>query len=83
MPSLGVRVQCHAGSRADECPRLVAIDEREYVIARVLSSSIEESFATKERVRRFTVLTEEGIHLKIFQSGDEWYLETPSDFHRE
>ena len=71
-----IQVECYAGGRADEHPRRVVIDGCEHIIARVLKSSVEESIASKERIRRFTVLTEEGIRLKIFQSADEWYLET-------
>jgi hypothetical protein len=71
-----VQVECYAGGRADERPRRVVIDGREHRVARILNASIEESFATKDRRRRYTVLTEEGMRLKIFQAGDEWYLET-------
>lgn len=75
MSSRPVKVQCYAGSRADERPRRVVIDGRQHVVTSILKSSIEESAATKERIRSFTVLTEEGIRLKLFQAGDEWYLE--------
>ncbi|MEW6206814.1 MAG: hypothetical protein AB1631_00500 [Acidobacteriota bacterium] len=70
-----VRVECYAGSRADERPRRVVIDGREHTVARILNTSIEESAATKERIRRYTVLTQEGMRLKIIQAGDEWFLE--------
>jgi hypothetical protein len=71
-----IQVECYAGGRADERPRRVVIDGRDQFIAKVLKSSVEESVASKERIRRFTVLTEEGIRLKIFQAAGEWYLET-------
>ena len=46
MQRLSVQVECYAGSRADERPRRVRIEGRQYRVARLLSSSIEQSPTT-------------------------------------
>jgi len=77
-------VECYAGSRGDERPRRVMIDDRKHVVARLLAESVEESVVTKARTRRYRVLTSEGMVLEILCTGDgEWFLapSEPSDQH--
>jgi hypothetical protein len=71
-----VQVECYAGGRADERPRRVREDDREHVIASLLSSSVEESFRFRARSYRYSVLTEEGLVLVLIrESNGDWYLE--------
>jgi hypothetical protein len=71
-----VQVDCYAGSRADERPRRVRESNREHIVARLLGSSVEESLASKEQVRRYRVLTDEGLTLDLARASDgKWYLE--------
>ena len=70
-----VRVECYAGSRADETPRRISIDGREHVVSRLLAESIEESLEANQQTRRYKVLTEEGFVLEVARSSDEvWRL---------
>ena len=72
-----VQVDCYAGSRADERPRRVREGDREHIVARLLGSSVEESLASKEQVRRYRVLTDEGLTLDLTRASDgNWYLES-------
>jgi len=74
-----VQVDCYAGSRADERPRRVRAGDREHIIARLLSSSVEESLSSKEQTRRYRVLTDEGLTLDLALDGSgKWYLEGES-----
>ena len=76
MKSRQVQVECYAGGRADERPRRVKIDKREHTVARLLSSSVEQSLDRNEQVRRFRILTDEGLTLEIVRASDgNWYLE--------
>lgn len=70
-----VQVDCYAGGRSDERPRRVRTGGKEHVVARLLSSSVEESSGSKDRTRRFRVLTEEGVILELTSTGDGWYLD--------
>jgi hypothetical protein len=70
-----IRVECYAGSRADESPRSVTIDGRKHLVARLLGESVEESVVTKTRTHRYRVLTSDGMLLEILRdSGGEWFL---------
>jgi archaeosine-15-forming tRNA-guanine transglycosylase len=76
MKRLPVQVECYAGSRADERPRRVHIEGRQYTVARLLSSSIEQALTATARVRRFRVVTEEGWQLALVRTADgDWFLE--------
>ena len=70
-----IQVDCYSGSRADERPRRIVIDGSEFIVTRLIAESIEEVVESKERVKRFTVLTERGqtIELTCTESGD-WQL---------
>lgn len=71
-----IEVECYAGSRADERPRRVRVGNREHVVARLLSSSVCESVESREQVRRYSVLTEEGLLLELALTSDgQWRLE--------
>ena len=72
-----IRVECYAGGRSDERPRRVTIEDREYIVARLLHESLEESPMKRERTRRYRVLTLEGLILEIVRNADgDWFLET-------
>lgn len=72
-----IQVECYSGSRADERPRRVTINEREILITNIIGSSVEESINSKERIHRFKVMTEDGSILKLIKSaGESWYLES-------
>lgn len=74
-----IKVECYAGSRADERPRRVIIDGREHLVARLLEETLDESSDSKAQRRRFKLLTDEGIVLDVIRSGDgEWYLSPDS-----
>jgi hypothetical protein len=76
MKRLPIQVECYAGSRADERPRRVCIEGRCYIVARLLSSSIEQSLAATAPSRRFRVVTEDGWQLDLRCTADgEWFLE--------
>ncbi|HEV8482402.1 MAG TPA: hypothetical protein VGV87_02495 [Blastocatellia bacterium] len=70
-----IQVECYSGSRADERPHRIVIDGHEHLVTRLLAESIEEGVHAKERVARFTVLTEQGKTIELIraESGD-WYL---------
>ena len=70
-----IRVECYAAGRGDERPRRLTIENVVYVVAGVLAESVEESFPTRGRVRRFKILTEEGLVLEVVRMSDgNWYL---------
>lgn len=76
MKRLPVEVECYAGARADERPRRVQIKGRTHTVARLLSSSIEQTLATGESLRRFRVVTEDGWQLDLVcTAGGDWFLE--------
>jgi hypothetical protein len=76
MKRLAIEVECYAGSRADERPRRVRFEGHSYRITRLLSSSIEQSLTATSQVRRFRVVTEEGLRLDIIRTADgDWFLE--------
>jgi len=76
MQRLAIQVECYAGSRADERPRRVRIEGREHVVARLLSSSVEQSRTANELMRRFRVVTEDGWQLDLVRTAeDDWFLE--------
>lgn len=73
MNSDQIEVECYSGGRADERPRSVTIRGRKYLVARLLSESIEESetqAGLRERKHRYRVLTEEGRVLEIVRNQD-------------
>ena len=76
MPRRTVEVECYAGSRADERPRRVRAGNRDYRVARLLSTSVAESVTTRQQVRSYRVLTEDGWILDLARAGDgRWTLE--------
>lgn len=76
MERVAVQVECYAGSRADERPRRVRIEGREYTVARLLSSSVEQSRAASAVTRRFRVVTEDGLQLDLARTAaGDWFLE--------
>ncbi|HEX8087647.1 MAG TPA: hypothetical protein VF762_02265, partial [Blastocatellia bacterium] len=76
MKARRVQVECYAGGRADERPRRVREGEREHIVARLLSSSVEESLSSKARSHRYRVLTDAGLVLILIRQSDgNWYLE--------
>ena len=76
MQRRAVQVECYAGGRADERPRRVRAGTREYWVAQLLSTSVEESFDTKAQVRAYRVLTEDGWILDLTCASDgQWTLE--------
>lgn len=81
MTSEPIEVQCYSGSRRDERPRSVTIGGRKYLVARLLSESIEEPEAgigRRERTYRYRVLTEDGLVLELFRTDDgRWFLSRP------
>jgi hypothetical protein len=77
MPSRAVQVECYAGGRADERPRRVCVGKREYRVAQLLSTWVEEAFATKAQVRGYRVLTEDQWILNLTCTSDgHWTLES-------
>ena len=80
MKRLAIEVECYAGSRADERPRRVVIEGRQHTVARLLSSTVEQSLATTAPLRRFRVVTEDGLPLDIIRTADgEWFLERKTE----
>ena len=70
-----IKVECYAGGRAEETPRRIIIDGQVYLVARLLAESIEESLESKERTRRYKLLTDDGLTIEIKQLPDgQWYL---------
>ena len=75
MKSPAIEVECYSGGRADERPRRVVIDGREYLIARLLGTTIEERSDSRERVQRFRVLTDSGSIIELVRESDSsWRL---------
>jgi len=80
MQRFAIQVECYAGSRADERPRRVLIEGRPYRVARLLSSSIEQSLADTAPTRRFRVITEDGWQLDLICTADgDWFLERKTE----
>jgi hypothetical protein len=53
----------------------VIIENRVYVIARLLAESVEVSLITEAQTRRYKVLTDEGLVLEVVRSSDgTWHL---------
>ncbi|HJQ27484.1 MAG TPA: hypothetical protein VKA60_26600 [Blastocatellia bacterium] len=76
MRRIAIQVESYAGSRADERPRRVRIEGREHVVARLLSSSVEQSRAANGLTRRFRVVTEDGWQLDLIRTAaGDWFLE--------
>jgi hypothetical protein len=75
MPCRPIRVECYAGTRADETPRRIYFNGREHIVARVLAESVEESSASRQQTRRYKILTDEGLVLEAVRASDgSWYL---------
>ena len=74
MTDRAITVQCYAGSRADQTPRSISIDGRTYFVTRLISESIEEAPDSTEQLRRYKVLTVEGVVLEVVHSSGDWYL---------
>ncbi|HEY9231607.1 MAG TPA: hypothetical protein VIS78_05655 [Blastocatellia bacterium] len=76
MQRIAIQVECYAGSRADERPRRVRVEGREYIVARLLSSSVEQPRAATAVTRRFRVITVDGWQLDLIRTaGGDWFLE--------
>jgi hypothetical protein len=72
-----IKVESYAGSRADQRPRRVIIEDREHVIVRLLYHSIEESLKSNVQTHRYRVLTAEGLTLEVIRANDgEWFLQS-------
>lgn len=73
-----IEVEFYSGSRGDERPRSVTIGGRRHSVLRLLSESIEEPDTVtgpRERTHRYRVLTEDGLVLELFRTGDGgWFL---------
>ena len=71
-----VIVECYAGSKAFERPRLIMIDGLAHEAVRATPLSVEEDVASRLRSHRFEVLIEDGRKLILVRQGDQWFLET-------
>ena len=70
-----IRVECYSGARSDETPRRISFDGQEHVVSRLLAESVEEPLASRQQVRRYKLLTDEGLVLEVARSSDgSWYL---------
>ena len=69
-----VEVDCYAGGRGDETPRVVLLGERE-VTLRVERRWIEEPVGSTggERRRMFQVQLEDGRRCRLAQEPDGWW----------
>lgn len=77
MTSRTIRVECYAGGRDDETPRLISFGGREHRVARLLAESIEESVDSNKQTRRYKVLTDDGLVFELLRSHDGvWALES-------
>jgi hypothetical protein len=84
MPLHRVIVECYAGARADERPRRIIIRGREHFVTSLLAEFVEESAATKGQIRRYKVLTDEGLVFDVRRDSDGvWYLESERRASRE
>ena len=80
MQRIAIQVECYAGSRADERPRRVRVEGREYIVARLLSSSVEQPRAATAVTRRFRVVTVDGWQLDLIRTaGGDWFLERKTE----
>jgi len=72
-----IEVECYSGSRADERPRRIRIHSREYVVVSLLRESVEESLVTREKIRHYKVLTDQGLVLDVLRKEDgAWLLDS-------
>jgi hypothetical protein len=78
-----IRVECYAGGRADETPRLIIFDGREHLVSRLLTESVEELLESKQQIRRYKVLTEDGLELEVVRSRDGTWEIVSWNEHRE
>ena len=77
MPRHSVRVECYAGTRADVSPRRIKFYGRKYVVASVLAETVEEQISSRQQLRRYKILTGEGLVLEVVRADDgSWYLES-------
>ena len=77
MRPIEVQVECYAGGREAETPRRISLEGKTHTVTRLLAESIEESAVTKEQIRRYKVLTDDGRVLEIVRSSDGvWRLES-------
>ncbi|MFQ5957594.1 MAG: hypothetical protein ACE5KK_07465 [Candidatus Brocadiales bacterium] len=69
-----IKVKAYAGYKAEERPLAFTLENKEYEIKEILSSSVEER--TGRRLTCFRVRTEGGV-FKIYYSEKEakWYME--------
>jgi hypothetical protein len=79
MRSIEIQVECYAGGRAEETPRIIILDGQEHTVTRLLAESIEESAVTKEQTRRYKVLTDQGKMLEIVRSSEGVWRLVSSD----
>ena len=68
MRSVEIDVECYSGGRADETPRRISFNDQVHVVTRLLSEAVEQSLATKEEIRRYKVLTDQGVVLEIVRT---------------
>jgi hypothetical protein len=75
MKSEPVEVECYCGGRADERPRSMIIGGRRHAVARLLSESIEESVEKRDRIHRYSILTDDGLVVELVRTADRrWFL---------
>ena len=68
-------VECYAGTRAEESPRRIYFNGRKHLVARVLAEFVEETLPSRQQVRRYKILTVEGLVLEVARASDgSWYL---------
>ena len=79
MRSIEIQVECYAGGRAEETPRRITLDGQQHTVMRLLAETIEESAGTKERNRRYKVLTDQGKVLEIERSSEGVWRLVSSD----
>ena len=79
MRSIEIQVECYAGGRVEETPRRITLDGQQHTFTRLLAETIEESAGTKERNRRYKVLTDQGKVLEIVRSSDGVWRLVSSD----
>ena len=77
MRPIEIQVECYAGGREAETPRRIGLEGKRHTVTRLLAESIEESAVTKEKIRRYKVLIDNGSVLEIVRSSDGvWRLES-------
>jgi hypothetical protein len=70
-----ITVKFYSGSKAEERPRIVVIDGREYRVKRLISEQLERVLNSNAEIRRYRVLTECGRIFDIAKYPDaRWVI---------